>query len=415
MTSAISGVNALSTWIEPVAPGLVSAVTGRHQSLLAVDRAAHDAELRSRIARSRVLVVGAAGSIGAAFVKLLVTLAPRGLVLIDLDENGLADLVRDLRSSPWPLPEDFATSAVALGSAGLGRLLAASDPFDVVLNFAALKHVRSERDPYSLMRMIETNVLGLEQLFEQLRPGAELRVFSVSSDKAVSPTNLMGATKRWMERVLQARPPGITCSSARFANVAFSAGSLPHAFLKRLELRQPLAAPSDIRRYFISHTEAAELCLLSAFLGGDGEIFVPRLSAELNAVGMVEVALRVLAARGMVAVPLDSEADAKASPLLRMAHPTGWPCLFVPSDTTGEKELEELHDRSETVDATRYAGLAVVRPSGIDPDVLAAARAKVAKAAAGSVWTKSDLVAAIGTAVPELRHIELGRSLDEKI
>jgi FlaA1/EpsC-like NDP-sugar epimerase len=403
----------LASLIEPVSPDLVSCITGRVRSLFVADMHAHRDALSGAAAHARVLVIGAAGSIGSAAVKTLASLRPAALVLVDLNENGLADLVRVLRSGPFDVPHDFATSVVALGTPGFERFLVEAGPFDVILNFAALKHVRSERDAFSLMRMIETNVFAVADLIRSAaRPG--VRIFSVSSDKAVSPANLMGATKRWMERVL-AEPCQAVCTSARFANVAFSNGSLLHAFIERLEKRQPIAAPDNVQRYFISHGEAAELCLLAAFLGGRAEVFVPRLDPARDSLLLDEVARRFLAFHGLEARLCASEDEAKSSPLLADASSCAWPCFFSPSDTSGEKDHEELLYHDESVDTQRFAAVDVVQCRPHPHGVLAAAKAAIADVAARSDWPKDKLVAAVERAVPELQHLELNRSLDSKL
>ncbi len=399
--------------IEPVPPGLVARITGRERSLFLPDIEKHRRDLEEACAASRILVAGAAGSIGAATVKKLAAFRPRGLALVDTNENALADLVRLLRAGPFDLPKDFSTSVVALGSPGFARFLAAAGPFQIVFNFAALKHVRSERDAFSLMRMIETNVFAVEDL---IRAAAvpSLRVFSVSSDKAVSPRNLMGATKRWMERTL-AEASGAVCTSSRFANVAFSNGSLLHSILDRLAQKQPVAAPDDIRRFFIAHGEAAELCLLAALLGGNAEIFVPRLDPARAQLRLGEAARRILAYRGLEAAPCASEAEAKSSRLLNETNPKSWPCYFSPSNTSGEKDAEELLYPDEAVDAHRFGAIDVVRCTPPPAGRLAAARKAIEAIAAQSRWPKAGMVEAIRQAVPELRHLELEYSLDDKL
>jgi hypothetical protein len=234
--------------IEPVPPELMTLITGRDKSIFAADVERDRKVLEAECAASRILVIGASGSIGSAAVKLIALLKPAALVLVDLNENTLADLVRVLRSGRCALPEDFSTSVVALGTPAFTRFLAASGPFQVIFNFAALKHVRSERDPFSLMRMITTNALAVEDLaHEASRWGS--RLFSVSTDKAVFPTSLMGATKRWMERVL-AEPSNAICTSARFANVAFSDGSLLNEILGSFKPTPASGRPDNVRRYF---------------------------------------------------------------------------------------------------------------------------------------------------------------------
>ncbi len=411
-SAASAGADA-DDWLEPVDPRLVAAITGRMRSLLAADVAHHERELGERLGGSQVLVIGASGSIGSAFVKLLARFRPAGLCLVDINENALADLVRDLRSSRHPVPERFFTTVAAFGSAGFSRFLEARGPFEAVFNFSALKHVRTERDPFGLMRMIETNALAVEDLVRGGLP-AGTRFFSVSTDKAVRPTNLMGATKRWMERVVAAGE-GTVGTTARFANVAFSAGSLPRAFLRRIELGEPLAGPSDVTRYFISHLEAAQLCLLGGLLGAAGEVFVPRLDPARDAVSFPEVARRVLRRFGMEPEWHDHEASAKESPALRSPRPARWPCVFTSSDTSGEKPLEELLYDHEPVDRARFRAIDVARQEPPDRTALAAARRMVQEVAGASVWEKARLVEAIATAAPEMQYRDLGRSLDEKM
>jgi len=399
--------------IEPVSPRLVSQITGRNRSLFHADMERNRRVLEQTCSCARVLVIGAAGSIGSAVVKLLALLQPAALILVDVNENGLADLVRALRAGPYRLPEEFATSVAMFGTPGFERFLSAAGPLQVIFNFAALKHVRSERDPFSLMRMIETNVFAVEDLRRSAATRGA-RLFSVSSDKAVFPSSLMGATKRWMERVL-AEPSNAICASARFANVAFSNGSLLHAILERLEQRQPVAAPDNIRRYFISHTEAAELCLLAAFLGQNAEVFVPRLHPMRDALLLDEAARRLLAFRGLEAVSCASEAAAKSSPLLAQTAPRSWPCIFSSSDTSGEKNHEELLYADEATDTFRFDAINVVRLTPSPRERLAEARQAIEVIASQNRWPKGDIVNAIQHAVPELRHLELNRSLDNKL
>jgi FlaA1/EpsC-like NDP-sugar epimerase len=399
--------------IEPVPPSLVSQITGRNRSLFHADMGKNRCALAQACSCARVLVIGAAGSIGSAVVKLLALLEPAALVLVDMNENSLADLVRALRAGPYRLPQDFATSVAMFGTPGFERFLQVAGPFQVMFNFAALKHVRSERDPFSLMRMIETNVFAVEDLVRSAASRGA-RLFSVSSDKAVFPSSLMGATKRWMERVL-AEPSNAACASARFANVAFSNGSLLHAILERVEQRQPVAAPDNIRRYFISHTEAAELCLLAGFLGRSAEIFVPRLDPARDSLLLDEAARRVLAFRELEAAPCASEAEAKSSPLLAQTAPRGWPCFFSPSDTSGEKGHEELLYANEAIDASRFDAIDVVRSQPSPRERLGEARKAIEVIASQDSWPKAGIVDVIRHAVPELRHLELDRSLDNKL
>jgi FlaA1/EpsC-like NDP-sugar epimerase len=399
--------------VEPVPPELVTLMTGRDRSIFVADFERHQGALKEACASARILVIGASGSIGSAVVKLLATVRPRALVLVDLNENTLADLVRVLRSGCGELSQDFATSVVAFGSPAFSRFLAVSGPFQIIFNFAALKHVRSERDPYSLMRMINTNALAVEDLTrEASRWGS--RLFSVSTDKAVFPTSLMGATKRWMERVLSEISTAV-CTSARFANVAFSKGSLLNAILDRLDQRQPVAAPDNVRRYFMSHTEAAELCLLAGFFGRCGEIFVPMLDPVRDTLRLDEAARRIVRYKGLEPKPCASEMEARTSDLLSQPNPQCWPCYFSPADTTGEKDHEELLYSDEAVDNSRYHSIAVAKPKPLPAGCLAGARAAIDAIAMRNQWSKPEMVEAIRKAVPELRHLDLDRSLDGKL
>lgn len=390
---------------------LLARLLGRARSLLAEDIAAHDARLRAAVAAKRLLIVGAAGSIGSAFAKAVAPYGPAAIHLVDIDENGLVEVVRDLRSSTHPLPADFRTVTADFAGEEFPRFAAEGGPYDVFANFSALKHVRAERDVYSLMRMIEVNVAALDRCLANARTFGFARVFSVSTDKSVRPANLMGATKNLMEKVLFSRPGAFVATSARFANVAFSAGSLLEGFENRLAKGQPLAAPSDVRRYFISHEEAAQLCLLACFLGEDRQVFFPKLSASEHLIGFPEIAAALLAERGLKPLPCASEDEARSK-----APPPGyWPCHFAPSDTSGEKAEEEFHRRDDVLDldSFRAAGIAreVVTPRRTIESFLAA----IAAVRAGSSWRKDDAVAAIRAAAPELDHIERDRNLDQRM
>ncbi|MBM3952464.1 MAG: UDP-N-acetylglucosamine 4,6-dehydratase [Rhodospirillales bacterium] len=390
---------------------LLARLLGRTRSLFADDIATADARLRAAVASQRILIVGAAGSIGSAFAKIVAPYRPAAIHLVDIDENGLVETVRDLRSGAAPLPEDFRTVTADFAGEEFPRFAAESGPYDVFANFAALKHVRAERDVYSLMRMIEVNVAALDRCLANARSFGFARVFSVSTDKSVRPANLMGASKNLMEKVLFSRPGAFVATSARFANVAFSAGSLLEGFEHRLAKGQPLAAPNDIRRYFMSHEEAAQLCLLACFLGKDRQVFFPKLSANEHLIGFPDIAALLLAERGLKPLPCASEDEARG----KTPPPGYWPCHFAPSDTSGEKTEEEFHRRDDALDldSFRAAGIAWedATPRRTIEDFLAAIAAIRAKPA----WRKEDAVAAIRAAAPELAHLERGRDLDQRM
>ena len=391
---------------------MLARILGRSRSLFADDMSAEAGRLADAIAGRRRVVAGAAGSIGSAFVRQVARFRPAALHLVDIDENGLVELVRDLRSSPVPLPADFLTVSVDYGRPEFARFSVDHAPYDAFVNFAAMKHVRAERDVYSLLRMIDVNVESLKRCLD-LAPRLGLsRVFSVSTDKSVRPANLMGATKNLMERLLFRRDLGPTATSARFANVAFSAGSLLEGFESRLSKGQPLSAPTDVRRYFITDGEAGELCLLACFLGESRQVLFPKLDAARHLVGLADVAVQLLQHHGYEPQLCASEREA-----IEAGGPSGrrWPCYFAPSDTTGEKMVEEFFRPSDVVDATRFRAAGVTREMPTDPAILDAFFAEIGRLRASWTWRKSDVVAAIHAAGPELEHDERGRNLDQKM
>ena len=394
---------------------LLPLVLRRTESLFSRDIEANADALTAKIRGARVLITGAAGSIGSAFVRRLVGFRPASVTLMDLDENGLVELVRDLRSGRETYEGELRTLAIGLGSREFASYVRDASAVGHLVNFAALKHVRAERDPQTLMRLLDTNVLALERSISLL--GATPSFFSVSSDKAVRPASLMGASKRWMERVLASHSDASTVGSARFANVAFSRGSLLEGFLYRISKRQPIAAPRGIRRYFISSPEAAELCLLACFVGRNREVFVPKLGPEHGAIEMVEVAEIVLRAFGMEPEIYASAEEARASPLLRASKPARWPCYFEATSTSGEKALEEFVGPNEHVEPARFAAIDVValEPSQTDRARLAEARRRLIALRDSETWRKAEIVEIVRIAVPELTHVERGASLDDRM
>lgn len=391
---------------------LLSRILGRERSLFTEDLACARASLVDAIRGRRILVVGASGSIGGAFVRQLAGYAPQALHLVDLNENTLVELVRDLRSSPLKLPDDFQTVSVDFGSVEFERFATLAGPYDVFVNFSAMKHVRSERDVYSLMRLLDVNIRALASFLARPAASKLERAFSVSTDKSVRPVNLMGASKNLMERVLFRHGSRVTTTSARFANVAFSAGSLLEGFESRLAKRQAIAAPTDVRRYFISHEEAGQLCLLACFSGASREVFFPKLTAERDLLGMADIATLFLRHHGYEPLPCASEEEART---LSHFPPGRWPCWFSPSDTTGEKPYEEFCRDDDNVDSGRYPSIAVVKESPPDESVLDTFLAELARMRQSRSWNKADVVDLIRVAVPELQHQELGRSLDLKM
>ncbi len=395
---------------------LVNRILKRSRSIFADDIADHHMQIGNVIRGARIMIIGAAGSIGSIFLRQLIPYEPEALHLVDISENNLVEVVRDLRSSLIALPDDFKTFAISIGSEEFNRLLQAEEDYDYVANFSALKHVRSEKDPYSLMRMYNTNVYYVKQLLDALVDTKIRKHFSVSSDKATNPENIMGATKSFMERILLSFADRVPFSTARFANVAFSDGSLLYGFMQRLAKRQPLSAPNDVKRYFISHEEAGQLCLLSCFLGKNREVYFPKLDRNKDLLSFPEIALMVLEAGGYRPAICDSEEEAKILAGRLTVDSKEWPCWFSPSDTTGEKAVEEFYRMDDPVDLDRY------RRVGVISQLAWSAREKIDQALyeferlkEAPFWQKEKMVEAIGIVVPELKHRERCKNLDQKM
>jgi FlaA1/EpsC-like NDP-sugar epimerase len=397
-----------------VAPSLESAVVGRDASFLAEDYLRCRPQIEAAVAGRRVLVVGGAGSIGAMAAELLCAFQPAALHVLDVNENGLAELVRDLRSRGLA-PEELRALPLDYGSPVVERLLRESPRYDVVMNFAALKHVRSEKDVYSLLQMIDTNVVKHATFLGWLaRSGHTGRYFAVSTDKAANPTSLMGASKRLMEDVVFAGPAAVT-TSARFANVAFSNGSLLQSFLLRLAKRQPLAVPRETRRYFISVREAAEICLLATAVAPSGHVLVPRLDPETDLQPLERIAAATLGHFGFEPALYEDVADALARVPEDMAAGR-YPLVLTPLDTSGEKPYEEFWGEDESAREVGLKHLLAVEHVPPPAEALSAALRRLAGLVAEPTRAadKADVVETIGSVVPTFRHRETGRSLDDR-
>lgn len=394
-------------------------VLGRERSQFAEDLQARTTDLHAMVGGRRVLVVGGGGSIGSATTALISSLVPATLHVVDQSENYLAELVRDLRGRPGGLAvPDFRTLPLDYGAPVMGRLLAESQPYDLVLNFAALKHVRSEKDVYSLLQMIDTNVVRHVRFKRWLeRYGHARRYFAVSTDKAANPTSLMGASKRLMEDVVfdTAVPAGGIAISARFANVAFSNGSLLQGFLYRLAKMQPLAVPRDTRRYFVSQAESGEICTLAALLGGHDQVLFPRLDPVTQLQLLEDIAIRVLEHRGLKPELFEDEALARAA-LPALAREQRWPLLLTALDTSGEKPYEEFVGLGEEVMDSGLRTLGAVRhlPSRALANGIMALLEQAVSEVDGEL-DKRAIVAAIESAIPSFSHRETGKSLDDRL
>ena len=333
---------------------------GRDKILLAKDIYSHEIKLKEIVSSSTFLVLGGAGSIGQAVTKEIFKRNPKKLHIVDMSENNMVELVRDIRSSLGYIDGEFQTFSLDIGSDIYDAFIKADGNYDYVLNLSALKHVRSEKDPFTLMRMIDVNVFNTDKTLQQAIDNGTKKYFCVSTDKAVNPVNMMGASKRIMEMFLMRKSLDIKISTARFANVAFSDGSLLHGFNQRIEKKQPIVVPKDIKRYFVTPQESGELCLMSCIFGENRDIFFPKLSEDLHLISFADIAVKYLEEKGYEPYLCKDEDEARE--LAKTLPQQGkWPCLFSSSDTTGEKDFEEFFTDNETLDMDRFENLGVIK------------------------------------------------------
>lgn len=398
-------------------------VTERSQSLFKTDLEANQALLQSRIDGRSVLVIGGAGTIGASFVKALLQFKPSRLYVVDINENGLTELTRDLRSSlGLNIPEDYKTYPINFGDVVFEKLLQNEGPFDIIANFAAHKHVRSEKDQYSIEAMIDNNVLRTKRLLELLCEKPPQHFFCVSTDKAANPVNVMGASKKLMEEVLLAYAQQMPISTARFANVAFSNGSLPDGFLQRLMKRQPLSAPLDVKRYFVSPQESGELCLLACILGEPADIFFPKL-AETQMKTFSDIGTSLLREIGYAPDFCETEQEAREKSLRMLATSYQlpdtrykYPVYYFQSDTSGEKPYEEFHTDDEIVDWQRFQALGIVKAQpNYTLTELDSIFSQIQQLFQNSSTDKHSIVQLLTELLPNFQHIETGKNLDQKM
>ena len=390
-------------------------ILDRTQPLLTFEIESNEPLLQDYIGSSNFLVLGGAGSIGQAVTKEIFKRNPRKLHVIDLSENNLVELVRDIRSSYGYINGDFKTLALDIGSWQYDAFIAADGEYDYVLNLSALKHVRSEKDSFTSMRMIEVNILNTLKTIEQSKNAGVKKYFCVSTDKAANPVNMMGGSKHIMEMFLMRESQDIDISTARFANVAFSDGSLLHGFNQRLTKNQPIAAPNDVRRYFVTPQESGELCLLSCLLGENRDIFFPKLSEDLHLITFSEIAERFLKSRGYEPFLCQTEEEARER-MNDLPEQGKWPCLFLPSDTTGEKDFEEFFMENEDVDFERFQNLGVVKNGLTDSEEkLNYFLSEVNRMKEAGSWTKEEIVSLFHEMIPGFGHEEKGKYLDSKM
>jgi len=388
---------------------------GRNQELFNNDIEKHESELQKIVSSSKFLVIGGAGSIGSATTKEIFKRNPMKLHVVDISENNMVELVRDIRSSFGYIDGDFQTFALDIGSIEYDAFWNADGDYDYVLNLSALKHVRSEKDPYTLMRMIDVNIFNTDKTIQQSIDKGVKKYFCVSTDKAANPVNMMGASKRIMEMFLMRRSKEINISTARFANVAFSDGSLLHGFNKRIEKKQPIVAPNDIKRYFVIPKESGELCLMSCIFGENRDIFFPKLSENLHLITFAEIAVQYLKGIGYEPYLCDNEDEART--LVDSLPQEGkWPCLFTKSDTTGEKDFEEFFTSNETLDMDRFKNLGVIKNElNEDTAKIQLFENTINNLKQKGAWGKEEIVQLFNQMISDFGHKETGKYLDAKM
>ncbi|MFO0961576.1 MAG: UDP-N-acetylglucosamine 4,6-dehydratase [Phycisphaerales bacterium] len=390
-------------------------IIGRSAPLFDADVRRHEARLGELVAGGRFLVIGGAGSIGQAVTREIFRRRPRTLHVVDISENNMVELVRDIRSTLGYIEGDFSTFAIDCGSPEFDAFMGAAEGYDYVLNLSALKHVRSEKDPYTLMRLVRVNVLNTVSTLAAARAKGARKYFCVSTDKAANPVNMMGASKRIMEMFLMRESLSTPISTARFANVAFSDGSLLHGFNQRFAKRQPLSAPNDVRRYFVTPQESGELCLMSCLLGENRDIFFPKMSDALRLTKFSDIAVRYLQSLGYEPFECASEEEARSRAGELIAQ-RKWPCYFFRSDTTGEKDFEEFFTDREDLDMARFEAIGVIRNRAeFDEAMLGHFMETIHGMLRRGAWTRGEMIDLFNRMIPEFNHRETGKFLDARM
>ncbi len=388
---------------------------GREKELFNKDISKYNDLLLEIILSSSFLVIGGAGSIGQAVTKEIFKRNPKKLHIVDISENNMVELVRDIRSSFGYIDGDFQTFALDVGSIEYDAFIKSDGKYDYVLNLSALKHVRSEKDPFTLMRMVDVNIFNTDKTLKQSIDKGTKKYFCVSTDKAANPVSMMGASKRIMEMFLTRRSFDIKISTARFANVAFSDGSLLHGFNQRIEKRQPIVTPNDIKRYFVTPQESGELCLMSCIFGENRDIFFPKLNEDLHLISFSDIAVKYLKEKGFEPYLCRDEDEARE--LAKTLPEQGkWPCLFTSSDTTGEKDFEEFFTDKETLDMDRFENLGVIKnEANFDESLLKVFEETISNLKKKKEWSKEQIVDLFFKMIPDFGHKETGKYLDGKM
>lgn len=388
---------------------------GRKHKLFNEDISQYEDKISHIVSDSKFLVLGGAGSIGQAVTKEIFKRNPQKLHVVDISENNLVELVRDIRSSIGYIDGDFKTFALDIGSIEYDAFFNSDGKYDYVLNLSALKHVRSEEDAFTLMRMIDVNIFNTDKTLKQCIEKGVKKYFCVSTDKAANPVNMMGASKKIMEMFVSRRSKYIDVSMARFANVAFSDGSLLYGFNQRIEKKQPIVAPNDVKRYFIIDEESGELCLMSSLLGQNCDIFFPKPNNDLSLIKFSEIAKKYLKNKNLKPILCDSENEAR-NILNHISADSEWPCLFTKSTTTGEKDFEEFFTDKEILDMSRFSSIGVIKNENeINEKMLDRFESNINKIKEKPFWSKKDILVNVLEVLPEFKHKETGIYLDEKM
>ena len=398
-------------------------VTKRPVSMFADDIEANKETLTKEIKDKKVCVIGGAGSIGSSFIKAVLRFEPKSVVVVDLNENGLAELVRDVRSTNGLyVPDEFRCYTLNFADPIFERIFREENGFDIVANFSAHKHVRSEKDRYSVQALIENNDIKAKKLMDLLTVYPPKHFFCVSTDKAANPVNIMGASKRIMEDLVMAYNQYFKVTTARFANVAFSNGSLPDGWIHRLQKKQPLAAPSDVKRYFVSPEESGQICMLACILGKGGEVFFPKLGED-QMLTFSSICDDFVTAQGLIKHACASDAEAKSfaasidnSEFSILNFQLEYPTVYFKSDTTGEKAYEEFYVPGEKIDMQRFQALGVVeQTTRHDMNEVNTFFNKLEAIFHKDDFTKAQVVDAIKEFIPNFEHEEKGKNLDQKM
>ncbi len=395
---------------------IANSVTCRPTSMFTIDIEANKLALAREIKDKTVCVIGGAGSIGSSFIKAILRFEPKSVVVVDLNENGLAELVRDVRSTEGLyVPDEFRCYTLNFADPIFERIFREEKGFDIIANFSAHKHVRSEKDKYSVQALIENNDIKVKKLMDLLTVYPPKHFFCVSTDKAANPVNIMGASKRIMEDLVMAYNEHFKVTTARFANVAFSNGSLPDGWIHRLQKKQPIAAPSDVKRYFVSPEESGQICMLACILGNGGEVFFPKLYKD-QMLTFSSICDEFIKAEGFTKVECDDDSMAKKYAADMSYESENYPVVYFNSDTTGEKTYEEFYVPGEKVNVERFSALGVVEEtirrnmSEIDEFFT-----ELERIFQKEDFTKAEVVDSIKKFIPNFEHEEKGKNLDQRM